>query len=441
MAFLMLFSAWVDFFVAKRIYKSFSKKLRTIWLLVSLVINFGLLFFFKYSYFIDYNVGLLFNDLGFSYEGLSSSGFKIILPLGISFYTFQSVSYSIDIYRGVTKPEDNFIYFATYITFWPQLIAGPILRAEEVIPQLKNDPVFKWDNLEQGIFRIIFGCFKKIVLADSIGSMVDAGFLSNISFLTAWDVWVLAILFGFQIYFDFAGYSDIAIGTARLLNIYFPENFNWPYLAETPREFWRRWHISLSSWIRDYLYLPLQGLRFNNQSVGGIDIGLSNNKKASQLNAGVALFVTWFIMGLWHGAGWNFALWGIYHALIIFVYRLFPFLNRLSDRFNLFGIVLTFLIIMAGWIPFRSQSITQALDLFTIILTPSKYLVGASQLHISYALYAFILVLFMVLIHQYILSKPYKLYGYYIKLSSIPIIVFLVIIHMKQMSKFIYFQF
>ena len=185
--------------------------------------------------------------------------YNIILPLGISFYTFQTISYTVDVYRGFIKAEKEFVLFATYVTFFPQLVAGPILRAKEVIPQLDKKPLFKLDDLKSGLRKITFGLFLKVVLADNIAPLVDVGFSSDPNLLSAIDVWTLAFLFGFQIYFDFAAYSFIAIGCARVMGMTFPENFNFPYSSISPKEFWKRWHISLSSWIRDYLYLPLAG--------------------------------------------------------------------------------------------------------------------------------------------------------------------------------------
>lgn len=238
----MLVSASVDFIAAIKIQSSENLTRKKIWLAISLITNLGILCYFKYLFFfIDSAVAVL-NIFGFQFQ---APILNIILPLGISFYTFEAISYIVDVYRGLFKAEKSFILYACFITFFPKLIAGPILRAAELIPQLSANPVFRFDEFSSGLKRIIYGLFLKVVIADNIAPLVDAGFQQNIDTLSALDVWTLAFLFGFQIYFDFSAYSSIAIGSARLMGIHIPENFNYPYLASSPRDFWRRWHISL----------------------------------------------------------------------------------------------------------------------------------------------------------------------------------------------------
>ena len=222
--------------------------------MISLITNLGLLVYFKYLIFFANNAIGFANLLGAEIDLIA---LKIILPLGISFYTFQTISYTVDVYRGFIKPEKIFCSICMLCNFFPQLVAGPILRAKEVIPQFVNRSSFSLDHLMIGLRFILFGLFLKVVLADNISILVDRGFIINVADLSAIDVWTLAFLFGFQIYFDFSGYSYIAIGSARMMGIVFPNNFNFPYISSSPKEFWQRWHISLSSWIRDYLYLPL----------------------------------------------------------------------------------------------------------------------------------------------------------------------------------------
>lgn len=210
-----------------------------------------------------------------------------------------------------------------------------------------------------GLRRVLFGLFLKVVLADNLAPRVDAGFSQPLHTLGALDVWTLAFLFGFQIYFDFSGYSHIALGCARMMGIRFPENFDFPYLAASPREFWRRWHISLSSWIRDYLYLPLAGEPVQDRSVGGLATAAAPARtRRSETRRDLALFESWLIMGLWHGANWTFVLWGLYHALLVFAYRkLAPrwrWLERVAREGNPAGILLTLPLVMLGWIPFRA---------------------------------------------------------------------------------------
>jgi alginate O-acetyltransferase complex protein AlgI len=315
----MLFSVVVDYLVALRMpmsVKAIKKRL----LLVSLVTNIGLLFYFKYLIFFSENAIGFANLVGASIDPLV---LNIILPLGISFYTFQTISYTVDVYRGYIKPEKDFVLYGCYVTFFPQLIAGPVLRAKEVIHQFKERQPFSWDHIAIGLRRIVYGLFLKVVIADNISPLVDEGFSMPLEAMSAVDVWTMAFLFGFQIYFDFSAYSHIALGSARLMGICFPENFNFPYIASSPKDFWGRWHISLSSWIRDYLYLPLAGVHVHDRSVGGLANATVDNKKNK------TLFTTWAIMGLWHGANWTFILWGIYHSIVIF---LLSFNNSLYKR-------------------------------------------------------------------------------------------------------------
>lgn len=246
----MLASTVIDYVAARAIAASGSPGRRRAWLALSLFVNLGLLFYFKYLIFFAENAVGLLRALGLDVEDPT---FSIILPLGISFYTFQTISYTVDVYRGFIEPEEDFVLYACFVTFFPQLVAGPVLRAREVVPQLTTRPRFEVSDLAEGLRRVLSGLFLKVVLADNLAPLVDAGFGQSVATLSAIDVWTLAFLFGFQIYFDFSGYSHIALGCARMMGIRFPENFDFPYLATSPREFWRCWHISLSSWIRDYL--------------------------------------------------------------------------------------------------------------------------------------------------------------------------------------------
>ncbi len=251
----MFISALTDYFTAIEIGKTplENKKKRRFFLGVTLLVNLGLLFYFKYLYFLTENINLSMDWLYIDYQ---LPLYKIILPFGISFYTFETISYTVDVYRGLIKPEKKFIHYALFVTFFPKLVAGPIQRASELIEQLKNKPNFNWGFIIYGFERILLGLFLKVVLADNIAPFVDEGFALPTNSLSALDVWTLGFLFGFQIYFDFSAYSHIALGAAQMMGIKIPENFNYPYIASSFKDFWKRWHISLSSWIRDYLYLP-----------------------------------------------------------------------------------------------------------------------------------------------------------------------------------------
>jgi D-alanyl-lipoteichoic acid acyltransferase DltB (MBOAT superfamily) len=251
----MFISASIDYLAALKMINAQSIS-RKRWLWLSLSINIGLLCYFKYLFFIVDNATLALNYLGYNFQ---APVLNIILPLAISFYTFETISYIVDVYNKQIEPEKNFWKYSCFVIFFPKLIAGPVLRASEILPQFNQALYFKNPYFISGLHRIIIGLFLKVVIADNLAPIVDAGFSQSINTLSALDVWTLAFLFGFQIYFDFSAYSSIAIGSARLFGIHIPENFYFPYASSSPKEFWQRWHISLSSWIRDYLYLPLQG--------------------------------------------------------------------------------------------------------------------------------------------------------------------------------------
>ena len=367
---LILTSTIIDYLAAIAIEKEENKNLRRYLLFTSLIINLGLLAYFKYTYFFIDNINWFFN--AFESQSFSLS-WNIILPIGISFYTFQTISYTIDVYRRKIPAELNFPIYATYVTFFPQLVAGPILRANEVIWQLKNRSKFSINNISKGLWLLLNGLFLKTVLADRIAPFVDNGFNSNINTLSALDIWVLAFLFGFQIYFDFAGYSMIAIGSARLMGISFPDNFNFPYMASSPRDFWKRWHISLSSWVRDYLYLPLCGVLPKHNSEGGIEpleMNISRPRKTW------ALFISWAIMGLWHGANWTFVIWGIWHSFLIFSQRKIQQIIKINNKqiTSSIGWLITIPLIMIGWIPFRVNSLIDLFQMIKILFNLKNYI-------------------------------------------------------------------
>ncbi len=371
-SFLIIFTASLDFSIARRIHIATTDRGRFRWLLLSLVVQLGFLCFFKYTYFVLDNIRFVGNLGGMAVPSVQDLGVHIIIPLGISFYTFHSISYVIDVYRRVIEPCNSFAAFFAYVTFWPQLIAGPILRAREVIPQLQGPRTFSFDEFNEGLMRILLGLFKKVVLADNIAGLADEAFTIPPATMTAFDVWVAAFLFGFQIYFDFSGYSDIAIGSARSMGLRFPENFLWPYIATSPREFWHRWHISLSSWIRDYLYLPLTGQKFRTTSTDGLLVATESGGEHRTRG----LFLAWLIMGLWHGSAWTFVGWGLYHACLVFAYRVFTPLTTIERRVPVIAWALMLFFSMAGWIIFRSESVGQALGMFEAIVNPFRYTLG-----------------------------------------------------------------
>jgi len=340
-------------------------------MLLSVACNLGILGVFKYLLFFQDTVWSFASWIGYHPTPIE---LNIVLPLGISFYIFATISYVIDVYRGDFKAERDFVVYCCFVVFFPHLVAGPILRAGNLIPQLRRPPsALSSEDICLGVSRILQGLFLKVVLADSIAEFVDLGFARDASALSALDVWTLAFLFGFEIYFDFAGYSHIAIGSARLLGIILPENFDFPYLATSPREFWRRWHISLSTWIRDYVYISMMGSP-KTAAEGGLGaVGEKAGGGAGQRT--FSLYGTWAVMGFWHGANWTFVIWGLYHAAAVHAYRLaskkIPWGEAGGSGWISRGITLP--IIMAGWIPFRAQSTGEALVMWGKLLTPRAY--------------------------------------------------------------------
>ena len=299
---LIFISSITDFYLGQKIHETIEPKKRKLFLMASLGLNLGLLFFFKYFNF--------FLDSFYSTFGMSEDHnlLNIILPVGISFYTFQTLSYSIDIYRKELKPTHNFLTFLTFVSFFPQLVAGPIERAKKLLPQIEKIRSFSYQNAVLGSRYILFGFFKKMVIADGAAIIVNAIFETNSDSNGLLSILGI-ILFAIQIYGDFSGYSDIAIGTAKLFNINLMTNFNHPYFALSLKEFWQRWHISLSSWFRDYVYIPLGGSRLG--------------KLFSIRN----LIITFLVSGLWHGASWTFVIWGLIHGIFLVIEKETNFVN------------------------------------------------------------------------------------------------------------------
>lgn len=437
---IMFLSVSIDFYSALRMQASLNRRVKNFWLLVSLTTNLAFLFIFKYFYFAVDNISTALNFFGIDF---SIPYIHIILPLGISFYTFEAISYVVDVHRGFMRAEKNFLKYTCFIIFFPKLIAGPILRAREIIPQFTG-AVFRVDECISGLERILYGLFLKVVLADNISTIVDAGFLHDPLSLSAIDVWTLSFLFGLQIYFDFSAYSSIAIGSARLMGIKIPENFNYPYFSSSPREFWQRWHISLSSWIRDYLYLPLLGVKVHDRATGGIPVN-APDKLSRFHHPVIALFFTWGVMGLWHGASWGFVVWGIYHACLIFGYRLLIRQTNFSkDAGNLIGWLITLPLVMLGWIPFRAANLNDAFCMLAKVLDLTQY----SWLGMRENTYLITAVIFICTCLCYLISKyseyfinlPYR--GYYLlKTLSLSFMFFMVFVFIRPISQFIYFQF
>jgi len=332
----MLFSAIVDFGCG-RIIESGRKKLG---LSISILTNLSLLGVFKYFNFAFENFHSLLDWLNISAVNLHSVP-TIALPIGISFYTFQTMSYSIDVYRGEVKASRNFVEFATYVTMFPQLVAGPIVRYSTIREQLRSKNI-SLDNFSIGVKRFIVGLAKKMIIANSCASVADMVFEFGASDLSFYWAWVGIVAYALQIYFDFSGYSDMAIGLGKMLGFSFLENFNYPYISKSIQEFWRRWHISLSTWFRDYLYISLGGNRYGNAR--------------TYLN----LVIVFAVTGLWHGASWNFVVWGLFHGSFLILERkgLLKFLERLP---SFFGHLYVLSVVLVGWVFFRADDFPSAI--------------------------------------------------------------------------------
>ena len=350
--FLIIASTLVDYVSGIMMEKMSSRRSRLPFLILSLVTNLGLLFSFKYLNFATENMNLIFHKLGFARE---ISVVQLLLPVGISFYTFQTLSYSIDVYLGKQKAERHLGYFALYVSFFPQLVAGPIERFSRLTPQLRAKHTFSYENLVNGLRLILYGLFIKMVIADNISGIVDQVY-ENPSHYASWDLLKGIFLYSFQIYSDFYGYSIIAIGSALIMGIRIMDNFKTPYLAKNIAEFWQRWHISLSTWFRDYLYYPMGGNRVS--------------KARWILN----IFVVFVVSGLWHGANWTFIIWGGLFGIIYL-------LEKAGDRIIKIGIsttpyslghiflaLKTFVLVSFIWVFFRSQSFEESLLVFKSLI-------------------------------------------------------------------------
>jgi D-alanyl-lipoteichoic acid acyltransferase DltB (MBOAT superfamily) len=433
----------LDYYVAKEIWSTNSKSKKKRLLLVSIIGNLGLLGFFKYT---DFGISQ-FNEL-FKLVGLNEIPLlEIALPVGISFYTFQTLGYTIDVYRGQLSPAKSFKEFALFVAFFPQLVAGPILRASNFLPQIREkfsqldtktylkQTLIQSHNLKFGLTLMSFGFFKKMFFADNIAPFVDEIFLNPVG-LESFSIILGTIGFAIQVYCDFSGYSDIAIGAALILGFKVPQNFNFPFFATSPSEFWRRWHISLSSWVRDYVFYPML------------------NFKKSKLRLFASVFTTLFLIGIWHGAGWNFIIFGILHGLYVgietAIMSIFPSLRNNSFFKSKFGKIISILftqyLILIGFLAFRVH------DLEHLSYSVQKFIFidfeinGASSFILEHKLPLFLMALF-VIIHFISFRNPKMLD----KISNLKLtywIIFLIIIFTSIIffndanpRDFIYFRF
>jgi alginate O-acetyltransferase complex protein AlgI len=350
-ALLILTSTLITYGCGISIARSRLHQRKKVLLVVSLILNFGILFFYKYFNFIGESITYIFGTLNI---GMTIPNFDLLLPVGISFYTFQAVGYSIDVYRGDIVAEKSFLKYALFVSFFPQLVAGPIERAKNLLPQFDKTFSFEYNRVVEGMKLILWGYFMKIVVADRLSVYVDTVF-NNVAYHSGITLLFATILFSFQIYCDFAGYSNIAIGTAKVLGFNLMTNFKRPYFSTSITDFWRRWHISLSTWFKDYLYIPLGGNRVS--------------KKRVYFN----LLTTFVISGLWHGANWTFVIWGalhgIYQIIEKFIFKKKSIRKSKSIVENIFRKFITFALVCFTWIFFRANNVTDAFIVVNSIFT------------------------------------------------------------------------
>ena len=420
-----MLSTLTDYAIGRSLGASEQTSTRKKLLVASVIVNLTVLGFFKYF---DFFADSLVSTLGL--VGFEPSVFtlKIILPVGISFYTFQTLGYSIDVYRRRIEPERNLVDYGLYVAFFPQLVAGPIERAGRLLPQIKKPRRISAEQVNAGIFLIVWGLFKKVVIADQLAITADKVFSGEVQG-GAPTIIAGALAFAFQIYCDFSGYTDIARGVSKLLGFELMLNFKLPYLAKNPSDFWNRWHISLSTWIRDYLYIPLGGNR------------------RGRVRTFLFLMIAMTLAGLWHGAAWNFVIWGFYHGVLLVGYRLIGAWNRMplltepgGAIRSVFQISIMFMLVVIGWVIFRADSVEQLATILGRFSDPNW---GISQFGIV-ARFVFVLPLVAMQAFQYrsndlnvaLTMKPVYQGGLYAAL-----ILGILMFGVTDASTFIYFQF
>ncbi|MCP4522409.1 MAG: MBOAT family protein [Cytophagales bacterium] len=421
---LIAFSSCVDFFVGQKLVKTEDKGTRKALLWTSIIINLGFLGFFKYFNFFADSFATAFTFFGTPIE---ATRLNIILPVGISFYTFQTLSYTIDIYKKKLEPTNDFITFSAFVSFFPQLVAGPIERATHLLPQFYKKREFDYQRAVSGVQLIIWGLFKKMVIADNAAMIVN-GVFNNYQNESWLSLLIGMVFFAFQIYGDFSGYSDIAIGTSRLFGFDLMTNFKFPYFSKNIREFWGRWHISLSTWFRDYVYIPLGG------------------SKISQARTLINTFIVFVVSGFWHGANWTFIFWGFLHALFYLPMVLIKKGEKETSSFgfkDVFFILINFAVVVVAWVFFRAENITQAFDYLNnfIQFSGGGNFFRKTNSYLIMTLSA-VLGIMIMLVVEYIAFRKNKSE---VSFPSWLLIVFLILISFlgvfKDQSDFIYFQF
>ena len=427
---LIIFSSLIDYFVGVQLGKTEIKHKRQALLWVSILVNIGFLGFFKYFNFFAESFADAFTLLG---KHIEPTRLQIILPVGISFYTFQTLSYSIDVYKKKLKPTHDIVAFFAFVSFFPQLVAGPIERATNLLPHFYSRRIFEYDRAVDGMRQILWGLFKKIVIADNCAHYVNQIF-NNHEQYSGSTLFLGAVFFAFQIYGDFSGYSDIAIGTSRLFGFNLKQNFAYPYFSRDIAEFWRRWHISLSTWFRDYLYIPLGGSR------GGTWMKIRNT------------FIIFVVSGFWHGANWTFIIWGALNAMYFL-----PLLLTNNNRKNIntlandklfpsikdfFSVILTFGLTSIAWIFFRSENLTQAFSILNKVFSNSIFKIpDLLPMTVIVMIFLFVIIEWLGRRNYYALELKNVKINSFLKWNLYFLIIYLIISIGGEQQEFIYFQF
>ena len=405
--------------------------LKKTWLTLGIVLNLGALFFYKYLMFVLGSTNIVLENLNFAPVTVP----QIALPIGISFYIFQILSYLIDVYRGEIKAQKNIFTLATYVSLFPQLIAGPIVRYQTIEEDLQNRKT-NLDNVFLGLRRFVIGLAKKVLIADQMARIADIVFDGSIAAVPCLFAWVGAVAYALQIFFDFSGYSDMAIGLGRIFNFRFLENFNYPYCARSIKDFWRRWHISLSTWFKDYLYIPLGG-----------------NRKG-KVRTFVNMYIVFALCGLWHGATWNFVVWGLYHGSGLVLERLA--LDKMITKvegwkvFNFsYGKILTnlyvLLFVLVGWVFFRAEDLSAAVKFLKIMFSGSTAPLNGFYAATNFLTYSNLWAALLGILFAYpIFGAKYERFRYS-KLETVLVFLLFLITYIFAMtstfSPFIYFRF
>lgn len=426
--FILLASTIIDFYLVRKLFESQSQKAKKSYLTLSICLNVGLLLYFKYANFFIENVNVLLANFGWE----TVTWTAVILPIGISFYTFQTLTYSIDIYRGNQEPLKKLSDYLLYILSFPQMIAGPIVRFNLIREQILSRQETVHDKL-QGFIRFSIGLAKKVLIANFMGEQADLIMNQSGGEMATLAAWIGILAYTFQIYFDFSGYSDMAIGLGRMMGFSFPENFNNPYISKNISEFWRRWHITLGQWMKDYLYIPLGG-----------------NRVDSKIRLYFNLWFVFLISGLWHGASWNFLIWGAFHGLFLILDRLF-LIKVLSRLGNVFSVIFTFFIVVIGWVFFRIEDFGSALEFLSTLfqftpinesfeVLPSFYLIFILAILFSFCTF------FKIgkQIEQNIFYQPNPSLKWYFIMTAVALLLFAVslsYIASSGFNPFIYFRF